>query len=793
MTKAEALALLSNIPKEMQERAQWVVWKYIDNEKTEKPLKVPHNARSGFPCDYTQPAEWCSFPQAVEAFARGDYAGIGYVFSADDPWTVIDLDKTNHPNIWEVQQRIYENMASYSERSPSGQGLHIIVRGKVPNKRIMGVEVYGALRFSTMTGDIFQAARPIVDRQYYLDILYKQLVERSGGPVTRGDHSYDEPQREDDASLWNRAAAAADGEKFKALWNGNWQDQINESDQYKRTYGDGWSQSEADLALVNILGYYSQNRQQIERMFRQSGMYRSSKKYKQYIPNMITLSFDRLAPRVDFTAIREAMAKAINEHLTPKVYVENSITQANPYQFPPGLVGDIAQFILESAQRPVPEIALAGALTWMAGVCGQGWNVSGTGLNLYIMLLAKTAVGKEGMGDGIDKLHYALTKHVPSINDFRGPGSIASGPGLLKHVASERHAATFSIIGEWGHIMQQLADPRISEHNSSLRRILLDLFHKSGFGKVLQPHVYSNVKDNTPSIISPAFSFCGETTPEILLRSLNEDLVENGLLPRFIVIDYKGDRVSRNKSAAHMMPSEFLVDRCRVLVSAAQQLMQPLARTVVNVKLDGPAEALMDAFDHYADTKIIGQEGAPRFLWNRAHLLALKLAAIVAVGIDFMQPVITVACAQWAIDLIDYGTKMLVERFEKGEIGSQFGSQEAAQVKLTAKCLVNYFNGSENKKLGRAINPELQRNNIFTRSYLHNKLHKHVLFTGDRGFKDMSVLLDRALRVLAEHELIQKGMPDEQRSMLIKDGLTFKSGTTYYVVLDPKALFDFAA
>ena len=96
------------------------------------------------------------------------------------------------------------------------------------------------------------------------------------------------------------------------------------------------------------------------------------------------------------------------------------------YTRPPGLVGDIADYILNAAPRPVPHIALAGAIGLMAGVCGRAFNVSGTGLNLYVLLIAETGTGKEGIASGISSLIAAIPNGRIGNFDFLGPAEVAS-------------------------------------------------------------------------------------------------------------------------------------------------------------------------------------------------------------------------------------------------------------------------------------------------------------------------------------------------------------------------------
>jgi primase-polymerase (primpol)-like protein len=111
-----------NIPAELRQRAQWVV---ADQNK------LPLNPATGSPADVTNPATWGTFEQAVE-HANGHHYGIGFVFTANDPYTFIDLDAPGDDAQLQRHSKIFSSFASYTELSRSGKGVHIIVRGKVP-------------------------------------------------------------------------------------------------------------------------------------------------------------------------------------------------------------------------------------------------------------------------------------------------------------------------------------------------------------------------------------------------------------------------------------------------------------------------------------------------------------------------------------------------------------------------------------------------------------------------------------------------------------------------------------
>ena len=84
---------------------------------------------------------------------------MGFVFSSADPFTGIDLDGCVDPATGEVAvwaMEIVRYFDSYTELSASGTGIHIIVKGEMPNRRKDEVEVYSSKRFFTVTGHVLE-------------------------------------------------------------------------------------------------------------------------------------------------------------------------------------------------------------------------------------------------------------------------------------------------------------------------------------------------------------------------------------------------------------------------------------------------------------------------------------------------------------------------------------------------------------------------------------------------------------------------------------------------------------
>jgi putative DNA primase/helicase len=151
-----------NIPEELTERPQWVCWRYKEHQG-EKLTKIPHSPSTGRRASTTDLMTWATFEEALAAYENDGivpYDGIGFVFSGADPFVGIDLDDCRGPKSgkiapWakEIINRIPEG---YTEASPSGTGIHIILKGAVRagGMRKGPIEMYSRGRFFTITGNI---------------------------------------------------------------------------------------------------------------------------------------------------------------------------------------------------------------------------------------------------------------------------------------------------------------------------------------------------------------------------------------------------------------------------------------------------------------------------------------------------------------------------------------------------------------------------------------------------------------------------------------------------------------
>lgn len=232
-----------NIPQELKDRGQWVLWRY--EERNGKLTKVPY-APGGKNAKTNVPATWRPFTEVMDAFRLGGYDGIGFVLSAEDPYTAVDLDHcVQNGQTSKEALRILNLLNGYAETTPSGTGLRIFVKGKLPAgaRRTKNVELYDSVRYVTITGNSLpNPPAEIPNRQDALTQLHTELFSARH-------------------KLAESLKSGKFGPKYQQLFNGDW-----------RAAGYA-SQSEADMALCGFAQRQGLNREDADGLFRASGLY----------------------------------------------------------------------------------------------------------------------------------------------------------------------------------------------------------------------------------------------------------------------------------------------------------------------------------------------------------------------------------------------------------------------------------------------------------------------------------------------------------------------------------------
>lgn len=775
----------AQIPIELRRRPQWCYTYPGDPDPLRR--KAPRKKGNTLASD-TSPSDWMSFEQAC-AYAEQVGGEIGYVLTEDDEFTCIDLDvkdATTHPHkpeLWTTQADfnrywdICQYFDSYTEMSTSGKGLHIWLFGNIGQGcRRDGVEVYSQERFIICTGNIV-LNKPIKEHQKALDLMVRDIRAAQAARYDRIE-LVEEQEEHSDTEIIDRAINAGNAEKFNALCKCT-SCYMDSGVKIHGTYTElGYSsQSEADLALMSIFTFYSRSNEQCKRLFRMTGLGKRDKATKndRYLNDTLRTIRSRQAAqeRADASAIAQAADTLLHLQQEKKaregvlLHVpgapEPALTpapaaaavaaigpQAAPVAedglaWPPGLAGQIAYFIYQSAPRPVKEVAIVSALGFLAGVCGKAFCIPQSGLNLYIVLIARSAVGKEAMHSGISALITAAANRQPPVMRFVDFSDFASGPALKKAVAA--NPSFVNVAGEWGHKLKRLAaeDGRDTPMNQ-LRHVMTDLFQKSGPASIVGGITYSNKESNIASVAGVAYSMIGESTPGKFYESLTESMMEDGFMSRFLLVEYDGLRPPLNTNPVRE-PSKALGDAVADLCTHAMTMLD--RQDTVMVSRTEEAAKMMEAFERQCDEQINGTNDEMwRQMWNRASLKMMRVSALMAVADNWLNPIITKTHIDWALSLIHKDIAIMTKRIESGDIGMNDDSRERKIVKM----LKEYLDAPVASSYG--IPDELRKNSIIPRKFLQIRTARQVAFNSHRA--GANTALDHTLRSMCDSGYIME-------------------------------------
>lgn len=329
---------------ELRNKKIWLnyvmVWNPNENRYNKPPVN-PHNLRDG---SSTNPERWATFDEAVNQVGKmatvkdrtgkgttEKIHGVGLVL-APAGLVGLDFDHVMEKNekgqsvvIDETAQELWTYLDSYRELSPSGTGVHVLVKGKKPGNickvclsrthrdgSVFDVEyeIYDTGRYFTFTGKHSRLSSGLESRQEQLNKVYryieiqKEIQKKAKSPKKSlsvgscSGGSGDKVQAtETDDELWEKMFRSQRGEEIRQLYNG-------QTDYTKETGKNKGNPdfSRADLKLCNHLAYWTNNDpERMDRMFRQSGLMRDKWDRADYRSRTIETAIKSHTPYREYT------------------------------------------------------------------------------------------------------------------------------------------------------------------------------------------------------------------------------------------------------------------------------------------------------------------------------------------------------------------------------------------------------------------------------------------------------------------------------------------------------------
>lgn len=680
-------------PLPLRERNQWVNFAItIDGQK------LPINSRTGKFAKSNDSETWSTFEEAVAKVEDGTYPYIGYSFSPDDPFFFVDLDE-EHPEIFAA-------LDTYSQKSVSGKGIHIIGIGAFvgtgTHPRAPAVGIFQENRFCLFTANVIENRTEI--KEVNNDALQSIFNWVSGGKTQSTADLVELPPTLEDSLVFERCKKRFD--TFESLYAGT----------------SGPDHSESDHALISMLCDESESNEQVRRMFCNSDLCRPHRADKNYIDRSITKT------RASQQRLKEIFSSVILELDEPEIEeVRGTGDRSLIDSLPEGLVKDIANYSFDSAHYPLQEASVVVALVFCSALFGRAFlTPTNAGLNLWMILVGDTASGKSEIPAGIGRLIKAVSEMVPDIIKLFG-GELMSGPAIEK--TFQNNFRTISYFKEFGKTYKKLADPNAQEYVKTLVGGLLDVYNAADAGRGIYGRKKAQDDGEKHFIERPCLCIIGEATPGEFYESMTTRELGTGFLQRFMVVNAQEKSLSWDENEdSGSPPPQWLIDK---IVESAQYSMKfDLHIDQEPVKVGGDDTALK--LYRYNKRRITFQStsAVEKEAINRAGLKATRIASILAVASKLYNPEITAEHSNWAMTYTDSLDGQMLDKFKSGNVGTGQVKQEAEIIKTIQETLL--MSVKKRKEMG--IHDSVAKSRILIpQNWLKHKLVGLPSFASDRN------------------------------------------------------------
>ena len=521
---------MNGIPNELKELKQWHCWTERKDAKGDTQ-KIPVQV-NGQPAKSNDPATWTDYETAAEAAKR--FAGLA--FELAPPFVGVDLDHCFDDELeltdWAVEILQELQGVAYIEYSPSGYGLKAITQAVKPEGSTCQhkfsehakeqVECYSGGRFWTMTGAVYAGQDYIADGQAAIDAICEKWLT----PEDRPQPTAEAPRQPmpslsvNPDALHVRAAAyaqkcpqASEGERNRRTFELSGHLLSFEGDSGERLTLDQVAELVLDWNARNASPLGEEEVRKAVQSAQQNGTPRQPKR--------------PMALRVDGTCDISALLQDLEAAEQPKKDEPSFGTIPAELCEVPGFIGDVIDFNLRTAIYPLPELALAGALSLMATITSGKVEYRQARSNAYIIGLAPSGGGK----DHARKINRRILQKA-GHGEIAGPERIGSAVGIVSALAE--HWRQLMQIDEIGSLLAVINNPKTAPHMFQVSSVLCQC--TGGAGDVWTPEAYGDRK-KMKELRYPHLTIYGTSVPGSFWQHLTKASLTDGLVGRMLIFE----------------------------------------------------------------------------------------------------------------------------------------------------------------------------------------------------------------------------------------------------------------
>jgi hypothetical protein len=358
---------------------------------------------------------------------------------------------------------------------------------------------------------------------------------------------------------------------------------------------------------------------------------------------------------VDLRDFRDSINAAIKE---PEVKTAIAIG---------GLIGDTVSWINSTSQQPQPELAVMNTIAALGAVFGRRYALQqhDTRTNIYMVGIAETGQGKSDSKKCISKL-----LRLSGLEDFYGPESVRSGPGLLLEL--KKQPSFLASIDEIGMFMKSLFDQKAQPYIKEISSLFTELYSKSD--TFYKGGVIASQPDARLVLNEPNLCIYGTTTLSSYAEAMKKSVIASGEINRYIVLkcsvdfpdlDLKADRTAPPPDTLITRWAKFKPDG----LAAAPDIIEQKKTTVM---LGGMIDAVNDLLIFQKAMEKEYRGAGMNALWVRYRENVLKVAMIIAIARDCAKPVLNASDLEFGKALVGSSIRFMMKFAKDNMYDSDF-------------------------------------------------------------------------------------------------------------------------
>lgn len=749
----------AQIPEYFRAQPGWVGVKL--NQVGDRTRKVPVLAwEPETSVDPLNRNNWCSHTALPDVVATGALDGVGFVMRKELGLVCIDIESlAKVPEEFkeyahETTKALFQLAARerwYCQRSQSGEGYHIFLPGQLPNGRSnltagrpeIGIEMYSYDQYIMMTGDVVDPAELGNGARLVLNSFdefagayfnrYGEAEEPEAGPTQIYVDDESLPCDLPNAEVVNRLLAR--GKLVQGWYTGG-----------DITVGGKPDFSGASVALLGeiakITGFWNQIKQVWldSPLIHNADHERRKRAYRRFAKELtaararnreqaqrdLNNPVKQLAKQLQESGVveaswvaaaheRERETRAVHEQMVSQLkpaagakYSANTIDVMSllscniperylTEQVAPGWTGEYMQAAYHAMYSPFLKFAIPATIAMFSGMLGRKYKLNGVGLNVGLLLFAKSGTGKSQSITAWQNYIESLQTNTFFKNRLVDM-AIGSKQGFHKYL--QQTPAMTWVVDECATLLQQIMDPQ-HENAVNIRDMVNNCFDRSVHGKLHYPSASrtSNREDEKPINNLNVSLFWG-TTFDNAKKIVSKEAVETGIMSRILpVIHDKAAGTAQHPSTVQRMLPNHLGERLVQLMNFAQLVddaytaatAEPqrdaagnaLPRTtaspkslLVEVAVSPEATQITDVLRVRADAikiSVHNEEGVyPSYygMFSRVQQITERIAGVLAVVDNPVHPVVSYDHMAWSLGYTLQCLGTLSTAVDSGEMGA---------------------------------------------------------------------------------------------------------------------------